>query len=155
MKVQKAAYLDFYDEKVFRSILSRLENLNPNSERQWGKMDVAQMIHHLNVAIGSGLGYYNLPDAGNLMSKSFNKWMILSVLKRFPAGSKTANTLKVESVFDFDTEKRQLKEILEKAYQTKTDSDWSTHTYFGQLTRKQWGRLIVIHCNHHFRQFSN
>ena len=155
MKVQKADSLDFYDEKVFRSILSKLENINPDSLRQWGKMEVAQMIHHLNVAIGSGLGYYDLPDSGNFFTKSFNKWMILSVLKRFPAGSKTASTLKVISAFDFDTEKQQLKEILEKAYQTKTDSDWSAHTYFGQLTRTQWGRLIVIHGNHHFQQFSN
>lgn len=155
MKVQKADSLDFYDEKVFRSILSRLENLNPDSERQWGKMNVAQMIHHLNVAIGSGLGYYDLPDAGNVMTKSFNKWMILSVLKRFPAGSKTASTLRVESAFDFDNEKQQLKEILEAAFQTKINADWKAHTYFGQLTRTQWGKLIVIHCNHHFRQFSN
>lgn len=155
MKIQKADSLDFFNENVFRSILKRLEKINSDAARKWGEMDVAQMIHHLNVAVGSGLGYYLLADTGNFMTKSFNKWMILSVLKRFPAGSKTASTLKVTSPYDVDAEKQQLKEILEKAFDTKTNSDWNAHTYFGQLTRKQWGKLIVIHCNHHFQQFSN
>lgn len=155
MKILKADSLDFYNENVFLSILNRLGKVNSDAARKWGEMDVAQMIHHLNVAIGSGLGYYDLPDSGNFITKTFNKWMILSVLKRFPSVSKTASTLKVTAKYDLDTEKKQLKEILEKAFQTKTNADWNAHTYFGQLTRKQWGKLIVIHCNHHFQQFSN
>ncbi len=155
MKYQKAQSLDFYDQQVYQSIIIRLENINTNAERKWGKMEVAQMLHHLNLAIGSGLGYYHLPNTSNVISRTFNKWMILSVLKRFPRQTQTASSLIVASSFDFDTEKKQLLEILKKAFETKTDAAWAKHTYFGQLSRKEWGKLIVIHCNHHFQQFSN
>ncbi|MEI6411099.1 MAG: DUF1569 domain-containing protein, partial [Bacteroidota bacterium] len=114
-----------------------------------------QMLHHLNLAIGSGLGYYDLPNTSNFITRSFNKWLILSVLKRFPVGTQTASTLKVTTSFDFATEKKQLTEILGRAFHTKNDAEWTNHTYFGKLTRTEWGKLIVIHCNHHFQQFSN
>lgn len=155
MKYQQADNLNFYQQEVYQKIVNRLENLKSNAVRKWGKMESAQMLHHLNLAIGSGLGYYVLEDKSNFMTRSFAKWMILSALKRFPMGTQTASTLKVESNCDFETEKKQLKEILTKAYQTKSDSDWGKHTYFGRLTKEQWGKLIVIHCNHHFQQFSN
>jgi hypothetical protein len=155
MNYKKATSLYFYNETVFQSLLTRLENIQPNADRKWGKMDVAQMLHHLNLAIGSGLGYYELPNTSNIITRTFNKWMILSVLKRFPMGTQTASPLKVASNFDFETEKKQLKEILEQAYRTTNNAAWRKHTYFGPMTRKQWGKLIVIHCNHHFQQFNN
>jgi hypothetical protein len=118
-------------------------------------MSVAQMLQHLNLAIGSGLGYYTLEDKSSFISRGFNKFMILEVLKRFPINTTTPSTLKVTDNFDVDVEKKHLLEILAKAAATKTDADWQRHTYFGKMTRKQWGKLIMIHCNHHFQQFSN
>jgi len=34
-------------------------------------------------------------------------------------------------------------------------AEWTNHTYFGKLTKAEWGKLIVIHCNHHFQQLNN
>lgn len=155
MKYQKVASTNFYDSDNYASIVKRLEAITPTSERKWGEMTPAQMLHHLNLAIGSGIGYYSLPDVSNLMSRGFNQFMILNVLKKFPMGTQTASPLKVTETYDFEAEKKKLKEILAKAYGTKTNADWSKHTYFGKMTRKAWGKLIMIHCNHHFQQFSN
>ncbi len=155
MPYQKAVSLDFYNPSVYQSLVRRLDNIQPNAVRQWGKMDADQMLQHLNLAIGSGLGYYHLPDNSNLIARTLSKWLILSVLKKMFANIPTAPALKVKAHFDFETEQQQLKAILEKAYQTQTDADWGKHTFFGQMTREEWGKLIVIHCNHHFQQFSN
>ncbi|MEI7587556.1 DUF1569 domain-containing protein [Runella sp.] len=156
MQYQKVTSTDFFNSTSYASIMERLDHIQPNSERQWGSMTVAQMLHHLSLAIGSGLGYYNLPDTSNVITRTVNQFLILDVLKRFPMGTKTAPPLKVASDdFDFETEKTQLKEILTKAYQTQTDEAWGKHTYFGNMSRKDWGKLIMIHCNHHFQQFSN
>ncbi len=155
IQYQKVSSTDFYDSTNYNGLLKRLNNINPNSERIWGEMSASQMLHHLNLAIGSGLGYYTLPDVSTFMSRGFNQFLILNVLKRFPIGAQTAKPLKVIESFDFEMEKKQLKEILTKAYNSKTDDDWSKHTYFGKMKRKDYGKLIMIHCNHHFQQFSN
>ncbi len=156
MEYSKVTSTDFYASVNYQSLLLRLDKIQPNSEKKWGEMTVSQMLHHLNLAIGSGLGYYSLPDNSNLMTRTVNQFLILNALKKFPIGAKTATPLKVETDnFDFETEKKQLKEILIKAYQTKTNEDWGKHTYFGKMTKKAWGKLIMIHCNHHFQQFSD
>lgn len=155
MKYQKVSSTDFYDSTNYNGLLKRLDNITPNSERIWGEMSASQMLHHLNLAIGSGLGYYTLPDVSTFMSRGFNQFMILNVLKRFPISTQTAKPLKVIESFNFETEKNQLKEILTKAYNTKGDGDCGKHTYFGKMKRKDCGKLIMIHCNHHFQQFSN
>ena len=156
MEYIKVTSTDFYDNINYQSLLTRLDNLMANSERKWGAMTSSQMLHHLNLAIGSGIGYYKLADNSNFMSRTINQFMVLNVLKRFPMGTQTTKPLKVvEENYDFETEKKQLREILTKAYQTKSNSDWGKHTYFGKMSRKAWGKLIMIHCNHHFQQFSN
>lgn len=146
---------DFFDQQNYQQLLTRLDNITPEAPRQWGKMDVSQMLHHLNMAIGSGLGYYELPDKSNLFSRSIIPFLVLDVIQRFPKGAKAPATLRSEHSYDFKTEKERLKEILVSAYATKSDADWSRHTYFGRMTRKAWGKLIMIHCDHHFRQFGN
>ena len=152
---QKVVNTNFYDSINYTNLLKRLDGISNTSERKWGEMNASQMLHHLNLAIGSGIGYFTLPDVSSLMSRGFNQLMILNVLKKFPMGTQTAKPLKVTESYDFEKEKKQLKEILAKAYSTKTNNDWSRHTYFGKMSRKAWGKLIMIHCNHHFQQFSN
>ena len=43
----------------FRNRILRVTVVNP---RQWGTMNVSQMLHHLNLACGGSLGFYTLPD---------------------------------------------------------------------------------------------
>jgi Protein of unknown function (DUF1569) len=153
MKYIKVNNTDFFDNANFQELINRLKEITLSSQRQWGIMNVAQMLHHLNVAIGSGLGYYTLKDKSTFISRGLIKIMILDVLKRFPVNAETPITLKITGDFNFDTEKKLLFEILNKGFETKTNTDWQAHTYFGKMTRKQWGKLIMIHCNHHFQQF--
>jgi hypothetical protein len=153
--LQYMSRTDFFDQQNYEQLVKRLDNLAPAATRRWGRMDVSQMLHHLNIAIGCGLGYYELADKSNFLSRTIIPFLVLDVIKRFPKGSKAPANLRSEQSYDFETEKRQLKEILLKAYATKSDSDWSRHTYFGKMTRNAWGKLIMIHCDHHFRQFSN
>lgn len=155
MKYQKVKSTDFFDAANFKSLVQRLENIRPDAERLWGQMNVAQMLHHLNLAIGSGLGYFQLPDSSNFMSRNLVQFMVLNVLKRFPISTKTAPPLQIKEEFDFEKEKALLKEILEKAHRSKKDEDWQKHTFFGKMSSNSWGKLIMIHCNHHFQQFSN
>jgi Protein of unknown function (DUF1569) len=151
----KVKSTNFFNNSNYKAIINRLEKITESSARKWGIMNVAQMLHHLNIAIGSGLGYHTLEDKSTCISRGLIKIMILDVLKRFPVNTTTPTTLKVTENFNFDTEKKMLFEILSKALATKNNSDWQKHTYFEKMTRKQWGKLIMIHCNHHFQQFGS
>lgn len=157
MKVQyrKVASTNFFDAENFNTLIKRLDNIQPNAKKQWGQMNVAQMLHHLNLAIGSGIGYYQLEDKSTFRSRGIDQFIVLNVLKRFPMETATPTTLKVTETYNFNIEKTLLKEILEKAFVTKNNKEWSSHTYFGKMSRKNWGKLIMIHCNHHFQQYSN
>ena len=41
---------NLFDDIAYHEILERLHKLSPNSQRQWGKMQVAQMLAHCKQA---------------------------------------------------------------------------------------------------------
>lgn len=154
MIITRTHQTDFYNPTHFNSLIERVKAIEPNAERKWGKMSISEMLHHLNIAIGSGLGYYSAKDHSNIFTHFIIRPFVLNFLKGMPIGSQAPKPLKVNSnLLDFDKEKNQLLEILQRAYQTTNDNDWSVNSYFGKLSRKDWGKLIMIHCNHHFTQF--
>jgi hypothetical protein len=154
MIITRTHQTDFFNPTHFNNLIERVKAIEPSAERKWGKMSISEMLHHLNIAIGSGLGYYSAKDHSNIFTHFIIRPFVLNFLKGMPIGSKAPKPLKVNSILlDFDKEKNQLLEILQRAYQTTNDNDWSVNSYFGKLSRKDWGKLIMIHCNHHFTQF--
>jgi hypothetical protein len=53
MKYVKVNSTNFFDDLNYKTIANRLQRISESSPRKWGAMDVAQMLHHLNSAIGS------------------------------------------------------------------------------------------------------
>jgi len=146
----------FYSTAQQEAFKARVKSLTPNSVRAWGTMNVAQMLHHLNLAVGSALGYFALPDESYWLSRTLYKWILVDFFPEQPIGLRMPLNfvIPLEQVFDFETEKRLLLDILEKAWSTKTDSDWGIHPLLGKMTRKQWGKLVLIHVDYHLKQFS-
>ena len=52
----------FFSDTKRLEYVSRIAALSPQSSHCWGTMTVDQGLHHLNLACGSGLGFYQLPD---------------------------------------------------------------------------------------------
>jgi hypothetical protein len=42
----------FFTEQKLQEYRRRVESLTPGSQRQWGTMEVDQMLYHLNLACG-------------------------------------------------------------------------------------------------------
>lgn len=145
--------LNFYNSQNYNRLTERLEKLHADAQPRWGKMNAGQMLQHLNRAIGVGLGKYEFDDESNFLKRGPIKFLILNVLKKFPKSSKTPDSMEVTSAYEFTVEKTKLKNILEEAYNTTSNSDWKGHPYFGPLNRSGWGKLIMLHCDHHFKQF--
>ena len=47
---------NLYNEADKNEILNRLENLKVDAVRQWGKMNIVQILAHLNVSLETPLG---------------------------------------------------------------------------------------------------
>ena len=62
----------FFTEGKRREYRHRVESVTPNSQRQWGTMEVDQMLHHLNLACGGSQGFYDLPEESYLISRRFS-----------------------------------------------------------------------------------
>ena len=115
-----------------------------------------QMLHHLNLATGSALGYFDLPDESYLLSRTLFKWLLVDVLSEQPKGLQIPLNFKIPATkhFDFEHEKKLLLEIINKACNSNTIAKWGPHPYFGFMSENEWGRLLTTHIDYHLKQFS-
>jgi len=145
----------FYTPQKQAEFRERLQSINSNSKRVWGTMSASQMLHHLSLSLGGALGYFTLFDESYWLSRTLFKWILVDFFPEQPQGLRMPLNFIIphEQQFDFEHEKKLLKEILEKAWQTPAE-DWGPHPLFGKLSRKQWGKLAQIHVDYHLKQFS-
>ena len=146
----------FFTEQKRQEYRRRIETLTPDSWRQWGTMEVDQMLHHLNLACGSSQGVYDLPDESYLISRTLFKWILVDWYPEQPVGLRLLTGFKIPHAqrFDFADEKAQLLKILEADWNARTADQWKPHPMFGTMSPTEWGKLLQIHLDYHLRQFS-
>ena len=66
---------NLFDAEVKQEIIERINKLALQSQRQWGKMEVAQMLAHVQVPMGVALGTHTVK--GNWLMK-----LILPLFKK-------------------------------------------------------------------------
>ena len=153
--IKEASSETIFTPANFRSIYYRVVKTKPDAKRQWGKMNIVQMLNHMKIATGSAIKIYELDDESNFLYRTVIKFIVLRILKRLPKSAKAPEGFKIEmnDTLDFDTEKEQVLDILKKAYRSPYES--YTHPQFGKMSREEWGRLVYRHFDHHLRQFSS
>jgi hypothetical protein len=143
---------DLFDPSVKQEIIARINSLTPQSERKWGKMDVAQMLAHLQVPMGVALGTHTVK--GNWLMK-----LILPLFKKvlydekpWKQGLPTDKTFIMTGLSkDLAQEKTNLLGMVNRF--TDTNMINGKHPVFGKLTKEQWSRATWKHIDHHLRQF--
>jgi len=153
--IKEASSETIFNPANFLEIFNRTVNIKPDAQRQWGIMNMVQMLNHLKIATASGINIYKLRDESTFWWRVVLKFIALRILKRFPKNVRAAEGFKIEmnNALDFNTEKEEVLKILKKAY----SSTYKTyrHPLFGIMSREEWGRLIYRHFDHHLRQFSS
>jgi len=138
----------FFTEEKRQEYRRRVKSVTPHSSRQWGTMEVDQMLHHLNLACGGSLGFYNLPDESYLTSRTFFKWILVDwfpeqpVGLRLPAGFKITHSQR----FEFAYEKAQLLKILEADWNARTADAKEAASYVRQDDAKRVGQALADSC---------
>ena len=145
-----------FTEEAYAEILERLEKLTPESQAQWGKMDVAQMLAHCSEPLKVPLGKLELAKPNFVMK------LLFSFLKKslyddkpWKQGLPTSKEYKIVDKRDFEREKAQLKSLIDEFYAQRSKTEWPPHPFCGQFTTEQWGKMQYKHLDHHFRQFES
>ena len=139
---------------AYNRILARLHTLTPADERQWGKMNVAQMLEHcarpFEVTLGrvvvkrSLMGYI----VGPFLKKSY--YDATEFKKNWP----TSPDFVTPETVDFEASKAYLLRNLTEFYVGGPEKCVvKHHAFFGKLTPEQWSIGMYKHLDHHFRQF--
>ena len=143
---------NLYDPAVKQEIITRINSLTPESPRQWGKMDVAQMLAHLQQPLEVALGKRTIKGGFfmNLILPLFKKtlWDDKPWKKGLPTD---ATYIMTGESKEFNTEKTKLLGLISQ-FQDK-DVNLDKHPVFGRMTKEQWSKSAWKHIDHHLKQF--
>jgi len=144
--------------KDLEEIKERVADLKRDDLPLWGKMNVGEMLCHTADQVKMATGEIITKDKSTFNSRFFLKKLILlgvpapkGKIETLPEinpqmlGSKPVN---FES--DRDYLLRKITEFI-----SFEESKLCPHPTFGKLTKKQWGRFIYLHVDHHLSQFGS
>ncbi len=143
-----------FQREAVDEILARIEKLQPTSMRQWGKMDVAQMMAHCSATLEVASGRVNLPRMfiGRILGPFVRPFF--SNEKPFSKNGPTHPTFVVADQRDFVREREQLIVRVRRFHEGgEAQCTKHPHTFFGPLAPQEWGIGMYKHLDHHLRQF--
>ncbi len=145
---------NLFDKETHTEIINRISKLTPQSQRQWGKMTVSQMLAHCKEAFTVPLSDKKLPRIfmGRLIGWAFKKMLYND--KPWKRNLPTAPNFLIKDERDFEKEKQELTELINRFYNSgPANVGKFPHPMFGTYTSEQWGKSMYKHLDHHFSQF--
>src|SRR5258708_2327047 len=145
---------NLFEREAVDEVIARIDSLQPATQRQWGKMDVAQMMAHCSGALDMASGRLNPPRIliGRLIGPLVKP--IYTNEKPFSRNSPTDPKLVVSDRRDFLREHKQLKLNVRQFHEGgQRQSTRHPHPFFGVLNPQDWSRGMYKHLDHHLRQF--
>jgi Protein of unknown function (DUF1569) len=139
------------------SILARIGNMKADAPAQWGKMNAAQCICHIADQIRVALNTLPTVDRSTFMSRTFVKTLVMLGMPA-PKG-KVPTAPEIDQVSagtkptTFEADRKELLLLIERFLATGDGYAYQPHPFFGALSKKQWGKLIWTHLDHHLSQF--
>ena len=146
---------NLFEPASVNEITGRMERLRPDSERQWGQMNVAQMLAHCSASIGMAEGEVTPPRIllGRLLGPLAKKSLIVKG-EPMRRNSMTEKSVLVTDKRDFMVERLRLHESIDRfASGGPGICTKHPHFFFGPLTPAEWAVLMYQHLDHHLRQF--
>ena len=142
---------NLFDPAIKQDIIERINKLTPQTQRKWGKVDVAQMLSHVQFPISCAYGTHQVK--GSFILKLFGP-LIKGVLyneKPYKQSLPTDSTYIVVESKNFEAEKQTLLDLVKK-FSPETVV-LLNHPVWGKLTKEQWSRATWKHLDHHLKQF--
>lgn len=136
--------------------LARVDALNAQSQRRFGKLSLPDMLRHLRGAFEMSLGEREAQLEPFPLPRTLSYFLFFVVFTKWPGGKiKAPDSFTPPAESDFETERAALREKMEafaaalEAHPEQT----AVHGLFGQIPLRRWARVHGVHMNHHLRQF--
>jgi hypothetical protein len=146
---------NLFEPATVEEVKQRMAQLCPDSERQWGKMNVAQMVAHCSGGMEWAVGDKRPPRmfVGRILGVIV-KPMALKGDEPMRRNSPTSKDLVVDDDRNLETERVRLRGLVERfALAGPKGCTTHPHSFFGRLTPEEWAVLMYKHLDHHLRQF--
>ena len=146
---------NLFEAAMVEEVRERMAQLRPESERQWGKMNPAQMLAHCSATIEMAMGKISPPRIllGRLLGRFAKKSLIVNG-ESMRRNAMTEKSCVVTDERDFLVESQRLRESIDRfATGGPEVCTKHPHFFFGSLTPVEWAVLMYQHLDHHFRQF--
>ncbi|GGO08383.1 DUF1569 domain-containing protein [Saccharibacillus kuerlensis] len=145
---------NLFEERHVNEIVTRINNLRPDSQPQWGEMNPAQMLAHCSgfqdLAMGSAEASRSL--LGIFIGK-FAKPMFYND-KPLPRNMSTIPEIRITEEKEFEDERKRLISKIHTFQQNGREAcTQRPHPFFGKLSAEEWGKGVYKHLDHHLRQF--
>lgn len=140
-----------FDPAVKQDIIDRINKLTAESQHKWGKMDVSQMLSHVQLPINCAYGTHKVKGSFllNLVGPFFKS--ILYNNKPYKQGLPTDPSYVVVDTKNFETEKQKLLDLVDKFSPDTVVLE--NHPVWGKFTKENWSKATWKHLDHHLKQF--
>ena len=144
-----------FEMEISEELIRRINLLTPTTQPLWGKMDVAQMIAHINVA------YEHVYDNIHPKPKGFQKLIYRLIVKKivvskkpFEKNTRTSPEFVITGDRDFVTEKTRLINYIYKTQDLgESHFNGKESKAFGRLSAEEWSNMFYKQLDHHLGQF--
>ena len=145
---------NLFEKEAYAEITKRINALTPQTQRQWGKMNVAQMLAHCKEAFKVPLSEIKMPRMflGLLIGWAFKKKLYND--EPWKKNLPTAPNFIIKDERDFEKEKQELSDMINRFYNGGPEKVGRfPHPMFGTFTIEQWGKACTNIWIITFRQF--
>jgi hypothetical protein len=149
-----AATINALQPEGYAQLLNRLQQLTPQTQRQWGKMNPAQMLMHCAQYLDVISGKTPSPKVGNGLTAAIARFLFLDLKLRMPKNLRTAAEMLPPTDAEFEHAKAYfLQRFAEVKAHTEAGHTLPPNLLFGKLSTQRYGVLVYLHFNHHWQQF--
>ena len=146
---------NIFSKEVTNEMIDRINKLSAETQPNWGKMSVGQMLAHCSVA------YEYVYDNKYKKPKGLKKFILTKFIKPMIVSEKpykqngpTSPDFKMTTPKEFETERKRLIDYLERTQELgESHFDNKESHSFGVLTKAEWNNMFYKHLNHHLTQF--
>jgi hypothetical protein len=145
---------NLFQPEAAAEVIARIEKLQPTSQHQWGKMDVAQMMAHCSATLDAASGRVVLPRL--LIGRILGPFVrhVFTNDKPFSKNGPTHKNLVIADKRHFAREQEQLKVKVKQFHEGgEAQCTKLPHAFFGPITPQEWATGMYKHLDHHLRQF--